>query len=339
MENIFWLGQAYFADELEKCGWRRVFQHDFSGLRAYSWNDLISLAGFVPDVLVVADKSLPPFIMGMEEFPCLTVFYSVDAHIHSWQPAYAQGFDVCLLSLLDFAPTFAGPFLPSDRIWNSPPFARSEDQPLPGAQKKWDGLFVGKLDEQLMPKRVAFFRELQKRVPNIHLTSGDYRPLFPRAKVVLNHVENEDLNFRVFEAMGCGGCLLTPRVNHGLQQLFVDGEHLLFYAPDDPGDAAYRLNFILEHPDIGDHIGAEALKIIDEKHRAIHRAQSFTDRLCDLHMSGASEIIDARIKRASKIRKESLAMPYLLWANEIKDDKLKQAWLAAARGEYGLSGV
>lgn len=198
---------------------------------------------------------------------------------------------------------------------------------------------MGKLDEELMPKRVRFLNDLKKLVPGIHLTSGDYRPLFPQARVILNHAENGDLNFRVFEAMGCGGCLLTPRLNHGLQQMFVDGEHLLFYAPDDPGDAAYRLNFIIKHPDIGEHIGAEALKIIDEKHRAIHRAQSLTDHLCDLYMAGAHDIIAGRRNRAPTIRKECLGMPYLLWANEIGDESMKRAYLAAAKGEFGLAGV
>ena len=212
MENLLWVGQPYFAAELRNCGWQKVHIHDFSEERVFSWQELIELAGFIPDVLVVADKSMPPFVLGMEDFPCLTVFYSIDSHIHSWHPLYAQGFDACLVSLQDLENKFIGPFLNADRVWRSPPFAQPEDQPNPNSLKKWDGLFVGKLDAKLMPKRVKFFNELKKRVPSIHLTSGNYRPLFPQAKVILNHVENEDLNFRVFEAMGIHFLLDSPPI-------------------------------------------------------------------------------------------------------------------------------
>lgn len=339
MEKLLWLGNPFFAEELKNCGWGQVCVRNFNELKLFSWRDLVELAGFEPDVLVVGDKSLPPFVLGVEEFPCLTVFYSVDAHIHSWQPLYAQGFDACLLSLLDFKAKFVGPFLRADRVWWSPPFAKTQDVPDPGAAKKWDGLFVGKLDAALMPRRARFLEGLKKEVPGLHCVSGDYRSLFPQARVIVNQAENADLNFRVFEAMGCGGCLLTPRVGHGLEKMFVDGEHLLFYAPDDPGDAAYRLHFILDHPEIGEYIGAEAAKIIDREHRAIHRAQALTDRLCDLFTEGAENIVAGRRAKASAIRKECLAMPYLLWASELPDDNLKNAYLAAANGNFGLAGI
>ena len=189
------------------------------------------------------------------------------------------------------------------------------------------------------PRRAAFLRELASRLPGLRQTRGNYRELFPQGRVLLNHCEHGDLNFRVFEAMGCGGCLVTPRVGHGLAKLFVDGEHLVGYTPDDAGDALFRIELLLKNPELVTYIGETALAETDARHRARHRAQAFTDHLCDLWMQDAAALIAARQARAEAIREECLKMPYLLWAEELAEPDLKAAYLAAARGNYGLAGL
>lgn len=338
MQRLLWIGSPFFCRALQSCGWRAVATHNFEEPRVFCWEDLVRLAGFTPDVLVVADKSRAPFVLGMEHFPCLTVFYSVDSHIHSWQPLYAQGFDACLVSLRGHLERFVGPYLPAGRVWWSPPFAWDADAPRPGADKLWDCLFVGSVNEN-MPRRTAFLRQLGERLPGLHVTRGDYRLLFPQARVLLNQCEHGDLNFRVFEAMGCGGCLVTPRVGHGLSDLFVDGEHLVGYAPDDAGDALYRINFLLENPDLAAYIGETALARINEAHRETHRAQAFTDHLCDLWMQDAAAATAARLEWAGAVREDCLKLLYLLWARETDTPELKEAYLAAARGRFGLAGI
>lgn len=338
MQRLLWIGSPFFGPALQSCGWQDVALYNFEDVRVFCWEQLVRLAGFTPDVLVVADKSRPPFVLGMERFPCLTVFYSVDSHIHSWQPLYAQGFDACLVSLRDHLARFAGPYLPPERVWWSPPFAGDADLPAPAAPKRWDCLFVGTVNADL-PRRAAFLEALRQRLPGLHVTRGNYRELYPQGRVLLNHCEHGDLNFRVFEALGCGGCLVTPRVGHGLAQLFVDGEHLVGYAPDDAGDALYRIKFLLKNPELAAYIGKTAEAKINEAHRALHRAQAFTDRLCDLWMQDAHALVAARQAKAEAIREDCLKMPYLLWAEELAAPGLKEAYLAAARGRFGLAGI
>lgn len=330
MQRLFWLGQPYFADSLAACGWDNPVIHDFDGHQVFTWEDIIRIAGFEPDVLVVADKSLPPFVLGMENFPCLTVFYSVDSHIHSWHNLYAQGFDACLVSLADNMPQFFGPG--TDRIWWSPPFAANEDQPDPDARQIWDCLFVGNMNPELMPKRVKFMEKLGQLVPGLEVRQGNYKELFPLGRTLINYADAGDLNFRVFEALGCGGCLVTPRIGHGLDKLFVDGEHIVGYAPDDPGDAAYRINFLLEHPEIAAHISQTGLAEINAKHRARHRAEALTDHLCDLAMHDIKTISQARKEKADFIRKNCLEMLYLHWAENLEDPVAKAKFVAAAKG-------
>lgn len=338
MQKLLWIGNPYFAGSLAECGWDITIR-ELRDFRTLCWDELVRMAGFKPDVLVVGDISSPPFVLGMEEFPCLTVFYAVDSHIHSWLPLYAQGFDACLVSLLGDIDKFIGPFLPRERVWWSPPYAKMEDKPAPEIPKSIDCLFVGTNDEKLMPGRTAFLRELAKNVPGLVVTTGNYRELFPKARVLVNHAANGDLNFRVFEALGCGGCLVTPRIGHGLEKMFVDGEHLVGYAPEDAGDAAWRINFLLENPAVCEHIGNTGNAEVNSAHRAIHRAQAFTDHVCDLFMGDVEEIIAQRKRLAPRIRKECLSVPYLLWAKELSQPEIKEAYLAAARGKFGLSGI
>ncbi|RRD69533.1 MULTISPECIES: glycosyltransferase [unclassified Desulfovibrio] len=332
MRRLLWIGSPFFGHALSAQGWR-VFLHNFETPSVYGWRDLVRLAGFEPDVLVVADKSRAPFVLGMENFPCLTVWYSVDAHIHSWQPFYAQAFDLCLVSLRDRMGDFAGPFLSPERVWWSPPFAANEDVPLVGQSREWDCLFVGSVNANL-PRRAAFLEALGSRLPGLRLEQGDYRQLFSRGRVLLNHCEHGDLNFRVFEAMGCGGCLVTPRVGHGLDALFTEGEHFLGYTPDSVEEALARIRFFLENPAHAERMRRAALAAIDAGHRAEHRARTFTQRIRALG-ERAGLLVRQRLARARMVREKSLRLLYLHWAEENPDAALRAAWAAAAGGTFG----
>lgn len=352
MPRIFWIGSPFFQRELPTCGWETSF-HNFEHPAIYGWQDIVRVAGFTPDVLVVADKSRAPFVLGMETFPCLTVFYSVDSHIHSWQPFYAQAFDACLVSLRDHVVRFPGVFLPQSRVWWSPAFSWPDDIPSPNTSKEYACLFVGSVSDAL-PRRRTFLTALAQRVPGLVVTHGAYRQLYPRAHVLLNHCEHGDLNFRVFEAMGCGGCLVTPRIGHGLTELFTEGEHMYCYTPDtadalDTSDvthhpwtsvqeAAAHIKFLCAHPEVAEHIGQAALAAVNAGHRAIHRAQAFSRHIREL-LPYARDIVACRRERASAILESCLRLLYLHWAEQSSSTMLRQAYLVAACGRFGESST
>lgn len=339
MRRLFWIGSPFFWRSLKETGWDEVAFCNFEEPRVLGWRDVVRQAGFEPDVVVVADKSRPPFVLGVEDFPCITVFYSVDSHIHSWQPWYAQAFDACLVSLRDHLPRFAGDFLPAERIWWSPAFAWSEDRPDETAVRSWDALFVGTVSDNT-PLRAAFLRELGEKFPALHVTRGAYRSLYPQAQVVLNQCEHGDLNFRVFEALGCGSCLLTPRIGHGLAELFVEGEELVCYTPHDAADAAACLRKLLAAPDHMNELRRAGLAAVDARHRAIHRARAFTERLRALSEEAWRGLVERRRRRAAAIRQQALRLPCLLWAEDLGASSdpavraLRAAYLAEARTGY-----
>lgn len=337
MQKLIWIGTPYFAESLAECGWTTHLMYPADG-RAYCWNDLVQAAGFEPDAIVVGDNSRPPFVLGMEHFPCLTVFYSVDSHIHSWHPVYAQAFDSCLVSLHDHIEKFAGPYLPPERVWWSPPFAKAQDQPVNNAEKKWDCLFVGSVKPEIMPKRYKFLTELAELMPALQIRSGNYQELFSYARVLVNQAERGDLNFRVFEALGCGGCLVTPGIGHGQDTLFADGEHLVCYKQDDAADAGKKMRRLLEHPGERERISQNGYAEVNRRHRAIHRAKAFTGHMEILARARSEGLVGRRLAMSREICKSGLSMLYLLWANEMASPEIKESFLAASRGIYGLNG-
>lgn len=333
--KLFWIGSPFFAPALEACGWQVHF-FNFEEPAVYGWDDLVRMAGWEPDVVLVADKSRAPFVLGVEAFPCLTVFYCVDSHIHSYYPLYAQAFDICLVSLKDHLPWFAHKALTAEQLWWFPPFA--PDKPLaeqaspPAVPFLWDCLFVGTMNAALNPARVAFLDELGALVPGLHCAQGDYRELFLQGRVLLNHCVAGDLNFRVFEAMGCGGCLLTPAMGHGLRDLFTENVHLMTYAPNDAHAAAAQVRDILADPLRQENMRRAALECIDNGHRACHRAQEFTRKIRAWHNEKGLQRRLERQSQAPNIRKQWLRMPYLLFAENISHPVLQQAYLQAAQG-------
>jgi hypothetical protein len=171
--SAIWVGNPFFQPALVNLGWRVHYTDPETGT-VLTWDDLVSEASFTPDVVIVADKSTLPFVVGIEKFPCLTACYAVDTYIHSWFLHYAQGFDICLLSLKDHIPLFRGARLANDVIWLSPPYAHPEDVPHPADPQKdmWDVLFVGTVDKTVNPERCAFFEELGKFLPGCTSPAG-----------------------------------------------------------------------------------------------------------------------------------------------------------------------
>ncbi len=341
--KLLWIGSPFFSEALKKEGWD-IRLHNFEEPQVYGWDDLVCLAGGRPDVVVVADKSRPPFVAGMEDFPCLTVFYAVDTHIHSWYPWYAQGFDACLVGLKDHLPRMRGPYLPEQRIRWFPAFA--PDLPaLSGAcaaefrngvrdDVEWDCLFVGTVDAQRTPRRKRFLEQLGRRLP-LEVRRGNYLHLYPRARVVFNYCELGDLNFRVFEALGCGACLVTPRVGHGLNELFTPGEHLLVYPPDDLDAAEAAVRTALNDPELRKRLGRNGLAAVDAAHRAAGRAEAFSAFVRAL----PADLPAVRRKRATEIREQSLRLLYLLQADAATHPGLRRAYLAAAQGTFAGTGT
>ncbi len=76
----------------------------------------------------------------------------------------------------------------------------------------------------------------------------DTPSIYAQSQITLNCSLNGDLNLRVFEALGAGGFLITDALTpeSGLDLLFEDGRHLIFYRS--PAELAEKIRYYLDHP-------------------------------------------------------------------------------------------
>lgn len=275
--KILVLNQKWFVDEWRSLGHDVLTYGMRRDLDVYSDTPFIHIDSivrtlpnnFVPDVIVYLDNSMPMFVRGIEQSEIPSLFYSVDAHHHIDQHKYwSLMFDYTLVAQRDYLPHFSdigsiAEWLP---LWASHPIT-------PESNKKPSAIFVGNLDRKLHPERTAFLDELSKLAP-VEYQMGEFWNIFPKYEVVLNQTVKGDLNFRVFEAMSSGSCLLTEKSAHGLFDLFNEGEHLVSYSRGSASEAADRIRELLNDPPMCHRIGeagrAEILAKHTESHRAAH---------------------------------------------------------------------
>lgn len=326
--TIAWVGGLFFMPHMEAQGFR-VVRLPLARPGAFAWEDILEACNGAPDAVVYADRSLPPPLVGVERFPCLTAFYCIDSHIHAWYPLYAGAFDLCCPSLRDHLPLFARELSAERTLW-LPPFAEDRYRPRPVAEggKAFDLLFVGTVDPETTPRRADFLRRLKTAFPGLETRRGDFAELFPSARVVLNIAERGDLNFRVFEALACGACLLTPRIKNGQDELFVEGVHFACYEPDDEHDAAEQASLLLAHGPRREALARAGLERIDVAHRPAHRAAALANLLRRGFDAGLPA---ARLARPDARRREALRLLWLHWAEHCGDARLAARYLAEAR--------
>lgn len=331
MPHLCWIGHPYFGAGLASHGWKVTLVERRTPV-VTTWDDVLAACGGAPDAVVLADTSLPPILAGVERWPCLTAAHFVDTHIHSWHPLYAQVFDLVSVSLRDHLPRFSGQRLGDGQLLWLPPWAPDGTGPR-AVEKEWDLLFAGTVDPETTPGRHAFLAELGRRFPALHVTSGDFGDLFPRAKVVLNYCERGDLNFRVFEALGTGACLLTPEVGHGQAELFPPGEALFTYpiagSTADMDALVGAATALLADPAARDRAGAEGLARVDAAHRAAHRSRDYAAFLAT---ENAPALTAARLAAAPALHRDVLRLLYLHFAETAPDPTLRAAYLAMATG-------
>ncbi|MDR1945782.1 MAG: glycosyltransferase [Desulfovibrio sp.] len=330
---LVWLGNPFFREYLARPG-LRVFYDPYSPGGIYTLEDILELTGGVmPDAVLAADVSAPPFVLGMEDFPCLTIFYAVDAHIHSWQPIYARGFDLCLVSLKEYLPNFAGGRTEGLSALHFPPYAADGNRPPePAPARDLDMVFVGTMNAERAPRRHAFLTELGERFPSLHVAQGPFAALYARAKLILNESARGELNFRVFEALGMGGCLLTPDIGPALSEFFTPGKELFTYPPHAVGPLVALAERLLADDALRERVGAAGLAAVDAGHRASRRAEAFAGVIRNLFASGRAEhAVAARLRAAPWIRRNFLRPLYLHHAESVGVDFMRDLYLEASK--------
>jgi hypothetical protein len=95
---------------------------------------------------------------------------------------------------------------------------------------------------------------------------------YETSKIVFNHSLKNDINMRIFEAMGSGALLFTNEIfSNGLEDLFVAGEDLVIYR--DKSDLVLKVREYLDNPSRLDEIAKSGMGKVRAFHTYDNRVQ------------------------------------------------------------------
>lgn len=166
------------------------------------------------------------------------------------------------------------------------------------AQKDIDLLFVGSVTE----RRARLLRELSTfhsvRIERAYGT--EMVKLFNRAKIVVNIHADEfpDTETRVFEALGCGVCLVTEKL--GAESPFKNGEHLVEVAT--MKEMAEKISFLLSHDAERVNIAECGFNEVNAKHTYAHRAEQIMHTVEEIGGPHDTPVFDGDMLHAYKKR-------------------------------------
>ena len=279
---------------------------------------VLSAQGFTPDCALWVDDGNLPAVLGLEALPCPSLFYSIDTFCNPWHIPFAQSFDQVAAAQKGHVEMF--PSLADAPVWL--PLFAPDDLPVgPADERDIPVAFVGTLRPQNIPKRYPFL-EAFRRLHPLFFMQGAYAPIFLRSRIVLNQTAAMEVNFRCFESMACGAALLTESSRqHGLEELFTPGEHMLQpYTPNDAAQAAAIAARWLAEPEALHAVAEAGYARVRERHLASHRAAFIIELLRSLIANCAQTV---RLEHLEH-RRTLLSTAYAILMSELQSESMKE---------------
>ena len=275
-------------------------------------------ASWRPD-LVLWVESVPGYYpRNIPQLDCPTAAYMIDSHLKlSTHLTWAPRFDWVFVAQRAYVDEFraAG----CSRVRWLPLACDPGIHGKASLAKRYDVGFVGSLTPEhgMRCERIA---RLAQRF-DVHVERSFLRDMartFSASRIVFNDAVKHDLNMRVFEAMASGSMLLSDHaVGSGLEEMFTDREHLVYY---DDATLDDLVEHYLTHADERESIAAagraEVLRWHTYDHRVeslLHAALGFDGVSADPTDSGvvADALLAEGLERV-RDRKYDLALPRLL---------------------------
>jgi len=237
--------------------------------------------GFTPDLFIWVESGINVMPPDLHLVECPKAGYFIDSHINlDWHVQWARQFDHVFVAQRAYLDAFRQAGCPSVH-WL--PLACDPDlhRPLPAAtdtdsaghaEKQYDVGFVGSITPQ-NPRRQMLLERLGEELP-VHIERcflDKMVEVFNRSRIVLNTALRNDLNMRVFEALGCGAMLLTDEApGSGLADFFKHDVHFALYFDDTLPETARRY---LDRSGQRERIASEGRREVLAHHTYRHRGR------------------------------------------------------------------
>ena len=266
---------------------RRIGRND--GAPLYVWNVLKNQMGLDVTHLIPDERRLEGYgkfdlnwwidwgedaLTGILDYnpiqcPKPSVYWTSDTHL---------GYDYRLEKAREFSHVFcmqkrAAEYFTKDgvkAIWLPHAF-EPKAYPKRNIIPKYDISFVGNIGSE---NRIDFLDAMFKEFPSFYYGRKLFEEAaekFSQSKIVLNISIKDDLNMRVFEALGSGSFLLTNDIPT-IHEVFKDGIHLVTYR--DTKDAIEKAKYYLAHDDERKKIAEAGYKEVMDNHTYLKRVET-----------------------------------------------------------------
>jgi GT2 family glycosyltransferase/2-polyprenyl-3-methyl-5-hydroxy-6-metoxy-1,4-benzoquinol methylase/Tfp pilus assembly protein PilF len=200
-----------------------------------------------------------------------SAWWAIDTHLNfPWCLNLARGFDFVFAAQRDGAERLRQEGIASARwlpLACDPDVHRKHE-----VDKEFDVCFVGNV---FPGERAELVRLLRERYPNTFVGQryfDDMARTYSAARLVFNRSIGNDINMRVFEALGCGSLLLTNDLrDNGQDELFRDGVHLATYR--DADELLDKAAFYLAREPLREKIAASGRAEALARHTYRHRLE------------------------------------------------------------------
>lgn len=286
--DLLLLGSNYFQKSLIRQGHRVIWAGDHPDcdlclpLSRLDLPHILAQLSFSPQAVILTDDlGRRVWPTGLEKTSALKVWYAVDGPInYFWQKHYAPLFDLVLADQKDCAERL-GRLCPSKVHW-LPVGVDTKTYIGPPEKKTHDLGFVGVINDRVRPKRSRIINLLRQRY-RLYVAGGrrdewvspkEAALLYRHSRLVLNENLFDGVTTRIFEAMASGTMLLTEAGGNGLTDLFIPGEDLACYGPDNLVELA---DFYLADAAERERVAAQGQGKVLAAHDIKHRTQKLVD--------------------------------------------------------------
>ena len=224
---------------------------------------------FTPSLFLYVDSGRVFSQKDIGTVGCPRVCYLIDTHLDaSWRVALARNFHFTFLAQKAQVDLFRKAGI--ENVEWLPLACSPELHDLPEAERTYDVAYVGSLSDPNQ-RRPAMFEKIRARYPNSFIGKAwphEMASIYARSKIVVNASVNWDVNMRVFEGLASGALVITDEAV-GLEDLFVDGKHLVIYRNDE--DVFGLIDKYLADDAARTRIAGAGKTAVLEKHTYQHR--------------------------------------------------------------------
>jgi hypothetical protein len=196
-----------------------------------------------------------------------------------------------------------------------------------------DVSYVGSTNWNLYPQRGEYLRQISTHVKNSiigSLPSSKMLETYCRSKIVFNHSLKNDINMRVFEAMGCGALLITdPILNNGMEDLFTHGVDYVSYK--NSSDLVSKIENLLQEPSRLSEIAKSGAKKVHRFHTYDVRVKQITQHVeSGITKSAHNRFQESAALLSMGIISDSIRSFSAALKNEARGRRAKCAYIAIA---------